>query len=129
MAGQPLTDLLPVVPCATCPWRKSSTVGGADIPGFSLSKIQALTCTAGPRRGEDGWRNIMACHYSPEGSERACIGYVAQEGLDNIWVRILAVTGRIDLGGILTACADLDLWPSFAKMLAAYELATEESEV
>lgn len=122
-----MTDLLPVVPCATCPWRKSSTAGGTDIPGFRLELMQELRCTVGPRQGEDGWRHIMACHYSPEGSERPCIGYVAQEGLDNIWVRILAATGRIDLGGILTACADLDLWPSFREMLAAYEAATGAS--
>ena len=105
-------------PCPTCPWRKSSTVGGADIPRFSLDLMRRLQNTVG--RG-DAFRTIMACHYSKEGKEVACRGYVAQEGYSNINVRLLAAHGEIPFKEITIACEGLDLWPSFDEMLEAYE--------
>lgn len=110
-------------PCATCPWRKSSTVGGADIPNFDIELMRGLSNTAG--RG-DAFRPVMACHYSPCGGESACVGYVAVEGYRNLNVRMLAIEGELDLGGIIDACAELELWSSFGEMLAAYEEANAE---
>jgi hypothetical protein len=109
-----------VVPCPTCPWRRSSTVGGGEIPGFSLAKMQNLTCTVG---AGDAFRPIMACHGSPEGGERPCVGYLARHGYSNLAVRWSAAEGRVDLPAIADACADLDLWPDFHTMLTAYEAA------
>lgn len=106
------------VPCPTCPWRKSSTVGGADIPHFDLDLMRGLAKTVG--RGDD-FRNIMACHYSECGAETPCIGYVYVEGYSNLNVRILAMDRRVDFPAIDAECAELDLWPSFHEMLAAYE--------
>lgn len=111
-------------PCITCPWRKSSTVGGADIPGFDLELMRGLSNTVG--RG-DAFRNIMACHYSPCGEESACVGYVAKEGYSNINVRLLASMGRIPLRDIVDACEGLELWESFGEMLAAYEEAAADA--
>lgn len=105
-------------PCKTCPWRKSSTVGGSDIPGFSLDLMRGLQNTVGEG---DAFRPIMACHYSPCGEERACVGYLAQKGYSNLAVRIGAMQGRYDLPGIQDACRGLDLWPDFHAMLDAYE--------
>ena len=112
------------VPCPTCPWRKSSTVGGADIPGFAINLMRGLADTVG--RGDD-FRPIMACHGSACGAETHCVGYIAQEGYSNLAVRMAAIGGQVDLLSISEACDDLDLWPSFDEMLAAYEDAAEEA--
>lgn len=112
-------------PCATCPWRKSSTVGGSDIPHFDIDLMRKLSNTVGP--GDD-FRPVMACHGSACGAETPCVGYVAVEGWSNIRVRLLAMSDRIDIGGIMDACANLDLWSSFEEMLGVYELAHEMAE-
>jgi hypothetical protein len=102
------------VPCATCPWRKSSTIGGSDIPGFSIEMMRNLACTVGPG---DAFRKVMACHGSDEGKEEPCIGYLAVEGYSNLNARLM----QVDWHAIDLACADIDFWPSFEEMLAAYE--------
>ena len=109
-------------PCPTCPWRKTSTVGGADIPNFDIDLMRGLSNTVG--RG-DAFRPIMACHGSARGAEEPCIGYVAVEGWSNLSVRMAAIHGRVDIKAIDETCADLELWPSFAEMLEAYEWAAE----
>jgi len=106
------------VPCPSCPWRKTSTVGGADIPGFDLDLMRGLRSTVG--RGDD-FRTVMACHGSTCGADTPCVGYLAQEGWSNLHVRMMAINGRVDLLAIADACEDLDLWRSFDEMLAAYE--------
>jgi hypothetical protein len=112
------------VPCPTCPWRRSSTVGGADIPNFDLEKMRGLANTV-PSADDpgDGFRTIMACHGSACGAETACAGYVHVEGYTNLNVRMLALHGKIDIRAIDAACADLDLYDSFDEMLADYEKA------
>ena len=111
-------ELVKTIPCVTCPWRKSSTVGGADIPNFDIELMRKLSNAVGD--GDD-FRRIMACHGSACGGEEPCIGYVAVEGYSNLRVRIMAFDGVIDLQGIDEDCADLDLWPSFHEMLQAYD--------
>ena len=106
------------VPCPTCPWRRSSTVGGADIPHFDIELMRGLSNTVGP---DDAFRPIMACHGSPCGLETPCVGYVAVEGWSNLAVRLNVMSGRIDMSAIDDACRDLDLWSSFHEMLEAYE--------
>jgi Family of unknown function (DUF6283) len=105
-------------PCPTCPWRRSSAVGGADIPGFSIDLMRGLENTVGD---EDAFRPMMACHYSLDGGEKICVGYVAREGWTNLAVRLAAIRGELNVDAIDRECADLDLWPSFGEMLAAYE--------
>lgn len=114
---------MPDVPCPTCPWRRSSTVGGADIPGFDLDKMRGLASTVG--EGDD-FRVIFACHYSTCGADAPCIGYVAVEGYSNLTVRVMAIRGALDLQAIWKACEPLDLWPSFHEMLTAYEEAADD---
>lgn len=111
-------------PCPTCPWRKESTVGGADITGFSIVKMRRLLDTV-PLSGSshDGFYKVMACHHSKEGLEYACAGYIAQHGFQNINVRLLAAQGRIDINKIVDNCSELNLYPNFHEMLAAYERA------
>lgn len=105
-------------PCSTCPWRKTSTVGGAEIPGFNIDMMRRLSNTVGEG---DALRPIMACHGSEIGEETACVGYLAVEGWSNISVRLLAARNVIDLHAVEDACKNLDLWPSFHEMLTAYE--------
>lgn len=114
----------PSTPCPTCPWRRSSTVGGADIPRFDLDLMRGLVSTVGEG---DALRPIMACHYSPCGAEYPCVGYVHVEGMTNLAVRIAAAQGRVDFPAVREACEGLDLWPDFRSMLAAYEAADEET--
>lgn len=102
------------VPCPTCPWRKSSTVGGADIPGFNIEMMRNLQCTVGP--GDD-FRKVMACHGSDEGKEEPCIGYLAVEGYHNLNARLMMVNWL----AIELDCSGIDFWSSFEEMLEAYE--------
>lgn len=106
-------------PCKSCPWRKSSTVGGADIPGFSIEMMRGLRNCCGE---DDQFRPIMACHYSACGEERACVGYLAsEEAYHNIAVKVGAAYGKYDWAAILKACDGIERWESFEDMLKAYE--------
>ncbi|HYR61632.1 MAG TPA: hypothetical protein VET24_03230, partial [Actinomycetota bacterium] len=79
-----------------------------------------------PRRPFGG---VIWAHPRPSGDPETSNGRPQGPAVCAAWLAEKGHFLRPHLGGILTACADLDLWPSFAKMLAAYELATEESEV
>jgi hypothetical protein len=70
----------------------------------------------------------MACHGSACGDERACVGYLAVEGMSNLNVRLMALQGTVDLTAVQEGCADITLWASFDEMLAAYEIALAETE-
>jgi hypothetical protein len=112
---------VPSVPCPTCPWRLSSTVGGFDIPSFDIEKMRGLSNTVGEG---DAFRPVMACHYSQCGEETSCIGYVYVEGYSNLNVRLMVLREEINLAAIDKECERLDLWPSFHEMLDAYEEAS-----
>ena len=103
-------------PCPSCPWRKHSHLD--DIPGFSIEKARNLRCTVG---NEDGFRTVMACHGSSETNNIPCAGYLFVEGWRNLNVRMLAFTGKIDMGAVLDACDGLELHESFDEMLAMLE--------
>lgn len=115
-----------VVPCSTCPWRRESTPGGVDIPGFDMDKMRALACTVGD--GTDDFRKIMACHGSDDGNDRPCTGYLHRHGYSNLNVRIAAARGEIDMPAVQAACASLDLFESFYEMLTASEEALFDPE-
>lgn len=111
-------------PCPTCPWRKSSTVGGEDIPGFSIEMMRNLATTVPPRGSkDDGFYQVMACHHSSEDHRYTCAGYLAQEGERNINVRLMASQGQIDMVKVRKNCEGLDLYPDFFSMLDDYEAA------
>lgn len=84
--------------------------------------MRRLRSCVGP--GDD-FRTIMACHYSPDGAEAPCRGYVAVEGHTNLSVRVAVMQGRIPYPAILQACEEIELWGSFEEMLEAYEQAAE----
>lgn len=109
-------------PCANCPWRKTSTLGGADIKGFNIELMRKLTSTVPPRGSDaDGFYSIFACHHSEKGSDKACAGYIARHGQQNINVRILAAQDKIPLAAIIEESDNIDLFNDFHAMLDAYE--------
>ncbi|MCK9897669.1 DUF6283 family protein [Frankia sp. AgB32] len=120
--GCPVSVRYPAVrPCGTCPWRRAADPSGADIPGYSLELMRGLARTVpGPGEG-DGWRDIMSCH--TDRRDEPCRGYLAVEGLTNLRVRVLAMTGAVPLGAVQDACVELDLYGSYAEMRAAHEAA------
>jgi hypothetical protein len=106
-------------PCATCPWRVASDP--ADIPGFSIQMARDLRSTVGEG---DGFRQVMACHYSGLGAEAPmmpCRGYLARHGWSNINVRIMVSRHGLDLRAIEAACAGMELYADFDAMLYALE--------
>jgi len=62
--------------CKTCPWKANSTV--ADIPNYSIDRHKNLINTIADDTGNLSKINeplkIMACHYSTDNKESACIG-------------------------------------------------------
>lgn len=119
-----MSKLFIAKPCASCPWRKSSTVGGDDIPGFDIGLMRNLSDTV-PPRGEDsdGFRKVMACHGSGEDHQFACAGYLHRHGHQNIQVRFMAAKKEIDMQAVNEGCKGIDLYPDFYTMLDDYEQA------
>lgn len=85
--------------CKACPWRVD-VVPEKDIPGgYSADKHCALKSTI-----SDGGLNlsqqlrIMACHETPIGKEKACVGWLANQlGIgNNIALRYAVAFGRLD---------------------------------
>lgn len=83
--------------CKACPWKRS-TVPARDIPnGYSRKKHKALKCTvATPGEPCAGPLKMMACHETPVGRERPCVGWVANQlgPGNNIALRMTALDGR-----------------------------------
>lgn len=121
-----MTKLSNLKPCKACPWLRSSSAGGSDIPNFSLELMRDLSSTCGE---EDGFRKIMACHDSKEDKPFGCAGYMAVQGHKNINVRLLAAQGEIPLRKIYEATDGLDFYESFDEMLADYERAAANASV
>lgn len=82
--------------CKHCPWRKD-VVPDRDIPGgYSADAHRALSCTIAD--GATAWRGTrkMACHESPVGAERECVGWVMHQlgPSNNFALRLEAMDGR-----------------------------------
>jgi len=86
--------------CAHCPWKKR-TVPERDIPGgYSEEAHRALEGTiatpgaVGPLSSPT--MRIMACHESPPGAERECVGWVLNQlgPGNNLALRMRARDGR-----------------------------------
>jgi hypothetical protein len=96
----PVTESKPRVQCAKCPWKKS--VDPNDIPGgYSADKHAALKDTIaspGSAAGLFGAMKVMACHETPPGEERHCVGWLANQlgPGNNIALRLRVTTGEID---------------------------------
>ena len=71
-------ELTHIQQCKTCPWKKSSKV--ADIPNYNCSLHKSLIDTIADDEGnlsKIGQQiKIMACHYSKDGAEKECVGWL-----------------------------------------------------
>ena len=112
------------VPCGSCPWRLQSDPSGDSIPGYDIDMMRDLENTVSPD-GQDGWFPIMACHASDEGDEEPCIGYVAQEGHQNIAVRLLAYRDS-SIAAVMHQPNQWDLHADYQAMSEAMEAASQE---
>lgn len=83
--------------CKACPWRKD-VVPGRDIPGgYCSTKHANLKDTiADGTVGFAGPLKVMACHETPKGKEKACVGWLANQlgPGNNIALRLVASSGR-----------------------------------
>ena len=84
--------------CKKCPWLTSTNP--RDIPNGYCEAMHAQlrgtiapegTLTAGPLR-------MMACHESPVGKERPCVGWLAQQlgPGNNIALRLAVINKQVD---------------------------------
>jgi hypothetical protein len=84
--------------CAKCPWRVD--VDPRDIPdGYCETKHAALSGTiAKPGALPSGPLRIMACHESPTGRERPCVGWLHNQlgPGNNVALRLAVASGHID---------------------------------
>lgn len=85
--------------CKQCPWKKNTDPN--QIPnGYSVEKHKALKSTI----AESGsFHNIhelriMACHDSPVGKEKPCVGWLVQQlgPGNNLSLRFAVIIGHID---------------------------------
>lgn len=84
--------------CKKCPWKVG--VDPHDIPdGYCEVQHRGLADTiAEPGAFRPDALRVMACHETPNGSERPCVGWLVHQlgPGNNIALRMAVVTGRID---------------------------------
>lgn len=88
--------------CKACPWRVD-VVASRDIPGgYCQQKHCDLKNTMGDGTpsaliGASTFR-LMACHESPVGKEKPCVGWMAHQlgPGNNIALRYAVIRGQID---------------------------------
>lgn len=76
--------------CKTCPWKKDADP--FDIPGYDEQKHRDLKSSIA--QGLNVFQStikVMACHYSEEGDEQYCIGWLQNQLGDgnNIALRLV----------------------------------------
>lgn len=104
-------------PCDACPWRKDA------VPGrFTEERWAALVATSDTGRGSAGLGDpLFACHKTEEGAERACAGWLAQEGGGHIAVRVAVVQGHLPVEALTPGKDWPELHETFAQA-AAHDL-------
>lgn len=84
--------------CKHCPWKVATDPN--KIPnGYSAEKHADLSCTiAKPGELRLGALRMMACHETPVGKEKPCVGWLANQlgPGNNIGLRLAASSGRVD---------------------------------
>lgn len=103
-------------PCVNCPFRRDVEPGE-----FPTGRYEALRETC---RNEDTVQApfdapMFACHKSPHGSEFACAGWLAVEGLNHLRVRLALATGELPPESVQPAADWPDLYRDYDEMAAA----------
>jgi hypothetical protein len=119
-----VTALAKRQPCEHCPWRvgvDAWAIGrdhSPQIPALFRESMEDLA----ERRGDGFSAPIMACHLTFRDEQkvapqdRVCAGYVLTVGIENLNLRMLAISGKIDPNAFECAVA---LHPTFDAMLEA----------
>lgn len=87
--------------CNTCPWRVGADT--ADIPRYRRELHERLRSTIADgvdvldQLRSGGAVRVMACHYSTDGAERACAGWLDNQlgPGNNVLVRLAVHAGRL----------------------------------
>lgn len=97
-------------PCDECPWRKDCEPGR-----FERERWEALAASSADERGmgPEVTGSLFACHKTPEGSERACAGWLAVEGINHPLVRLDVMTGSLPMAALSPGEGWPDLHPDF----------------
>lgn len=85
--------------CETCPWKVDCNPE-EDIPGYSLEQAKKLTTTisdGGTATLTQKEQRIMACHYSVQGRDIPCVGWLHNQlGIgNNLGVRMSVMAGTL----------------------------------
>jgi hypothetical protein len=94
-----MSDRTKIKQCRTCPWKVSCSPE-EDIPNYSLELAKALrsTISDGSITGlAEQERRIMACHYSEQGNDITCAGWLHNQlgHGNNLGVRMDVIRGRL----------------------------------
>lgn len=85
------------VQCEKCPWRKSTDP--QDIPnGYSEALHRDLKSTIAEPGRLGSLGPMMACHESPPGQERPCVGWLANQlgPGNNLPLRLAVMAGKVN---------------------------------
>ncbi len=83
--------------CAKCPWKVG--VNPYDIPaGYDVKKHKALKVTIAEPGSFRGTDRAFACHETPSGAEKPCVGWLAHQlgPGNNLALRLNVMTGSLD---------------------------------
>ena len=82
--------------CEKCPWKVDTDPH--DIPHYEEERHRDLAGTIKEGLEGIGGGRVMACHETPEGAEKPCVGWLANQlgPGNNIGLRLAASAGRID---------------------------------
>lgn len=96
-----MTTKLPRKQCKKCPWKTSTDPH--EIPnGYTEEKHAALKGTIAEPGSlcalTSAGLRAMACHESPKGREKPCVGWLANQlgPGNNIGLRVAALMGRVE---------------------------------
>lgn len=80
------------MPCATCPWRKSTPTGG--FPGGIIDTDALVRMVRGVSN------RIMQCHSTRDNDPKVCVGFVVQVGHESVACRLAVIVGLFDPAGM-----------------------------
>lgn len=104
-------------PCRACPWRRDARP--EDIPNLSVELAEGLDATC--QRGSYGPEfndPMFGCHESTPGNEIACAGWLAVEGSAHPNVRLMIVSGRLDMSALQPRADWPELHANFGEVIA-----------
>ncbi len=94
-------------PCAECPWRKDSPPGAFPADAYRASAITAY----------DASESMFSCHVAGHETPALCAGFLLQNAVHNLGVRLLIATHQLDPRKIFSG--GLPLYSTYREMAIA----------